>query len=346
MRFLLVVSGRDSPSTRFRILQYIPLLERAGHRCDVAYSFPQKYDYIPQIGWRLSQLLKKSVRHWHAWLAKIRRYDAIVIEREVFDDDSIHIERRLRSATNRLVLDVDDGVFLLHPEKFDQLARMSDVAIAGNRYLAEYLQDRCRIVELIPTCVRLADYPSRPAEAQRVQMPCVGWIGNAPNVALLQVASQALREVARIIPFRLLVVAPSDEKLQEVDLTGVQVEFRKWSPQTEVSDILDMDLGLMPLPAGQEWMKYKCGLKLIQYLAVGIPGIASPIGVNEEILAGNHCGRAATHSADWTSALTELLPDAALRNQLGRAGRKLVEEQYSIEGNYPRFEKILTGQSA
>ena len=114
MRFLFVVSGKDVPSTRFRILPYLPFLEAAGHECHVAYSFPQKYDYFPAIGWRLSQALKRAVRHWHAFSASWRHYDAIVIEREVFDDDSWNIEAKLRRATGRLVLDVDDGVFLLH----------------------------------------------------------------------------------------------------------------------------------------------------------------------------------------------------------------------------------------
>lgn len=343
MRFLFVVSGQDSPSTRFRILQYIPLLEQSGHRCDVAYSFPQKYDHFRLIGWRLSQLLKRTVRHWHAWLAQQRKYDTIVIEREVFNDDTIDMERRLRGATKRLVLDVDDGVFLLHPQKFDELARMSDAAIAGNRWLAEYLITRCPNVELIPTCVLLADYPQRPASAQRSDKPNVGWIGNAPNVGLLSVAAPALRQVAASLAYKLLVVAPSPDKLHDVDLRGVEVEFRKWTPETEVQDIRDMDLGLMPLPSGEEWMKYKCGLKLIQYLAVGIPGIASPIGVNEEILAGGEVGRAAQDDAGWESALRELISNAELRMQLGDEGRRRVAAEYSIEGNAWRFEKVLTG---
>ncbi len=343
MRFLFVVSGKDVPSTRFRILPFIPFLEEAGHRCDIAYSCPQKYDYFPWLGWRLSQRLKRLVRHWHVVLAERRQYDAILIEREVFDDDTSEFEKRFRDATARLILDVDDGIFLLHPEKFDRISRMCDVAIGGNRWLTEYLKERCAHVEQIPTCVHLAKYPVRPPERQRAQQPRIGWIGTTQNVAFLEVAAEALRNLSSSLSYRLIVVAPSAERLDDVELGRTEVDFRRWTPKTEVTDLLDMDVGIMPLPPGEEWMKYKCGLKLIQYLAVGIPGVASPIGVNQEILAGQRVGRAATSVQDWQDALAELLGNVELRRRLGTAGRGLVEKDFAVEGNWRRFEKTLTG---
>jgi glycosyltransferase involved in cell wall biosynthesis len=128
-----------------------------------------------------------------------------------------------------------------------------------------------------------------------------------------------------------------------VCLSGVDIDYRRWDPKTEVENICDMDLGIMPLPAGEAWMKYKCGLKLIQYLAVGIPGIASPIGVNETILATAEVGRAATTDDEWEAALAELCGSASLRQRLGSAGRQLVQREYTIEGNWQRLESILIG---
>lgn len=343
MRFLFVVSGKDVPSTRFRILPYLPMLQQAGHTCDVAYSLPQKYDYFPAIGWRLSQLLKRAVRHVQAQLAQSKNYDAIVIEREVFDDETWNIEEKLRRATNRLIIDVDDAIFLLHPTKFDRIVRMCDAAVGGNRFLTDYLQTRCAQVVQIPTCVRLSEYPLRDPSAQRSQRPVIGWIGTTQNVAFLSVAARALRRAAAKHPFRLVVVAPSPERLAELELSGVDVDFHKWHPRTEVALLSDMDFGLMPLPADQEWMKYKCGLKLIQYLAIGIPGIASPIGVNEEILLGQRVGRAASNEHQWYAAIEELIDSPALRQELGRAGRTTVEQHYSIEGNWKRLEQVLIG---
>ncbi len=342
MRFLFVVSGKDVPSTRFRILPYLPLLEAAGHTCDVAYSFPQKYDEFRVIGWRVSQALKRAVRHWHVFAASRKNYDAIVIEREVFDNDSSVIEEKLRKITSRLVLDVDDGVFLLYPEKFDKVARLCDAAISGNRLITEYIRPLCPSIEQIPTCVKLADYTIKP-KPQTDTLPCIGWIGTTHNVAFLEVAAAGLRKAAREIPFKLLVVAPSDEKLADIDLSGIEVDFRTWSPEMEVDAIREMDIGLMPLPTGEEWMKYKCGLKLIQYLSLGIPGISTPIGINAEILEGNRVGRSVTNDDEWEEAILELLRDGDLRQQLGSAGRQLVESEYSIEGNLKRFERVLTG---
>jgi glycosyltransferase involved in cell wall biosynthesis len=342
MRFLFVASGRSAPSTRFRVEQYLPVLREAGHRCDVAYSFPEKYDYFRWLGWRISQRLKRTVRHWHAWLAARRHYDAIFIEREVFDDDTSDLETRFRRATSRLVLDVDDGIFLRHGEKFDLIAKMCDVAIAGNRCLEEYLQPRCKEVVVIPTCIHMSEYPERndpPADTTLV----IGWIGTTHNVVFLSVCAGALRRVAKRHPFRLLIVATTDERLPEVDLTGIDVEFRAWDPNRDVADVQEMDIGLMPLPDDQDWMKYKCGLKLLQYLAVGTPGIASPIGVNVEIMRDEKVGRLAANDQQWEAALEELISDAQLRKELGAAGRKLVQERYSIESNWESLERVLTG---
>jgi glycosyltransferase involved in cell wall biosynthesis len=342
MRFLFVASGRSTPSTRFRVEQFLPALREAGHRCDVAYSFPPKYDYFPWLGWRISQRLKRIVRHRDAWLARRRKYDAILIEREVFDDDTFDLEAKFRQATSRLVLDVDDGVFLRHPGKFDAIAKMCDMAIAGNRCLEEYLEDLCQHVVLIPTCICMADYPER-RQPEPNAKPVIGWIGTTHNVVFLSVAAAALRKIAKEFPFRLLIVATTDQRLPEIDLAGVDVEFRAWDPTREVADLKEMDIGLMPLPDDQDWMKYKCGLKLLQYLAVGTPGIASPIGVNVEIMQGENVGRLAANDQQWEAALAELLQDANLRRNLGAAGRKLVQERFSIESNWHLLEQVLTG---
>ena len=344
MKFLFIASGRTAPSTRFRIEQFLPALRKAGHQCDVAYSFPEKYDHFRWLGWRISQWLKRRVRLWHAWRAKVNQYDSIFIEREVFDNDTSDLEERFRRLTKRLVLDVDDGVFLRHKEKFDTIAKLSDVAIAGNECLREYLKPLCDEIVLIPTCIRMADYPQKQREPDDA-VATIGWMGTTHNVPFLSVAAPAMRSLAQRHRFRLLIVATTDERLPDVDLSGVEVEFRNWDPNREVADLLEMDIGLMPLPDGQDWMKYKCGLKLLQYLAIGIPGVASPIGVNGEIMEGEKVGRSASTDEEWETALEELMTDTDLRLKLGAAGRELVQKRFSVEANWQVLERVLCGSN-
>jgi glycosyltransferase involved in cell wall biosynthesis len=346
MRFLFVTSGSRAPSTRFRILPYVPAIEAAGHRCEVAHSFPEKYDYFKTIGWRLSQRLKRTVRHWHAFLASYRRYDAIIIEREVFDDDTSDMEQRFRAATSNLVLDVDDGIFLRHPHKFATICQLPNTIIAGNHWLAEHVATLLEPKALqpkiitIPTCIRLADYAPKPLQSQPSR-PVIGWIGTPGNVAFLSVAAEGLRKTAKQLDYELLIVSSNLDSLPTQSLAGVNHTFRPWNPTREVADLHSMDIGLMPLPADDPWMKYKCGLKLIQYLAVGIPGIASPVGVNSDILAGQLSGRLAASPKEWELALTELISSAQLRQECGTAGRELVKAQFSIESQQAKLISIL-----
>jgi glycosyltransferase involved in cell wall biosynthesis len=143
----------------------------------------------------------------------------------------------------------------------------------------------------------------------------------------------------------MLIVAPHDRFLSSVDLSGVDVQFITWQAEREIEHLHLMDIGLMPLPDGQLWMRYKAATKLIQYLAVGIPAIASPIGVNADILDNSRVGLAATTTDQWVNALTKLLNDGALRRRMGQQGRELVTSRFSIEANAPRLEEILTTRS-
>ncbi len=169
----------------------------------------------------------------------------------------------------------------------------------------------------------------------------VGWIGTAPNVAFLQVAAAALRQLSQACEFELLVVANHDEKLKALDLTGVTVRFERWEPDKEIEHLHQMDIGIMPLPPDRPWMRYKAATKLVQYLATGIPAVASPIGVNADILQDNRVGFAAADESQWFDALRTLIRNAELRAQLGLAGRDLVTQQFSIEANAPRLERVL-----
>lgn len=293
----------------------------------------------------MSHALKRMVRRGQIGKARRVRPDCIYLERGCLNDASLDLDRQFRKLTRRLVLDVDDGIFLEQPEKIDQLIAMSDHCIVSNELIAEYVRARHAHVTTIPTAVSMQRYTSkfeRQFTAQTEQRPVVGWIGTNPNVPFLSVCAAALRRLAEQYDYELFVVAPSAQPLAKVDLTGVRVRFQRWAPDLEIEHLHRMDIGIMPLPDGQEWMKYKAATKLVQYLSVGIPAVASPIGVNAHIVGNHQVGFAAADTDEWVTALARLIDDQHLRRQLGDAGRQLVMREYSIEANAPRLEQVLT----
>lgn len=343
MKILFLISGDRVPSSRFRVLAFLPHLRERGHRCTVAASFPQKYDFLPWLGFRPSQKLKRLTRWMHLLAAGLRRYDVVFLERELFDDGTWSMERKFRRHARRMILDVDDGVHLKHPEKFAELARMCDLVIVGNRFLEEDLRDHASEIQLIPTCVELAKYPSRSWPDDPPDRPVVGWMGTTGNLAYLAAAADGLRAVARRRPFLLRLIAGEPGPIDSLNLDPVEVEFVPWNAATEVDELRKFDIGLMPLFLEQPWDKYKCGLKLIQYMAVGVPGIASPVGVNAEIVEPGRTGLLASTPEQWEQALDTLLADPRRRQQMGAAARLVVEDQFSVEGNVDRLEEALRG---
>jgi glycosyltransferase involved in cell wall biosynthesis len=338
-----VTLGNNVPSTRFRFLPYIPWLVDRGHRCHLWTSRPSVYDSIPWLGWRLSHCVKRGGRYLQTLTAAAVRPDCIYLERGALHDASLDLDRRFRRSTRRLVLDIDDGIFLEQPEKIDSLIAMSDHCVVSNEPIAEYVSQRHSQVTIIPTAVPLSRFTLKPEPGSSDRRCVIGWMGTASNVPFLELCAPALRQLAERYDFELLVVASSPRPLAALDLSGVNVNFRLWQPEIEIESLHRMDIGLMPLPEGREWMKFKAATKLVQYMAVGIPAVASPIGVNANILAGEQVGLAASTTEQWTAALERLLIDPAQRRQMGRAGRRLVESTYSMEANAARLERVLCG---
>lgn len=343
MKFLFLTSGRRTPSTRFRAIPFVAHLRDEGHACTLSHSFPEKYDYFPLIGFRPSQLLKRGMRYLDILRAKWGCYDAVILERELFDNPTWDMEKRLRRSAKVLVLDMDDGVFLRYPEKFNELLKMSDLVVAGNECLRQWAIDSGRPTVVIPTCIDTVQYQPRRQlgfasdnEEANTRKLVIGWIGTSGNITYLRALEQPLRQLAQSIEFQFQVIATERGILDELNLHGVDLLFRKWCPETEATDILDFDIGVMPL-SDDPWSKYKCGLKLLQYMAIGIPGVASPVGVNRDIIQEGANGFLAATAEQWEAALKRLLLDPLLREKMGREARATVERSYSVSANLPKW---------
>lgn len=342
MRFGFITLGPNVPSTRFRFLPYLPRIESQGHQCHLWMSFPSVYEHIPWLGWRISHRVKRSMRNWQLMQARILGPDCIYLERGCLNDDSLDFDRAFRKTTRRLVLDVDDGIFLERPAKIDALISMADHVVVSTETIQEYVCQRHDQVTLIPTAVPTTTFKPR-ADAKPPRKITIGWMGTAPTMPFLSVCAEPLRTLADRHVFELLVIGPSSEPLRKIDLRGVDVRFLRWDGATEVQQLQQFDIGVMPLPGGKDWMRYKAATKLVQYMAIGIPAVATPIGVNTHILKNNEVGIAATTTDQWIEALELLMVDEQLRKKMGAAGREKAVTTYSIEANSDRLLSVLRG---
>ena len=321
------------PSSRYRIYQYVPYLREAGIEVTICPLFKVLWFRILDIRWLPLRIAAKAiyaltrffVRIWD--LLKVGRYDLYVLEHQAFPYIPAFLEHIAKKINPNMFLEFDDAIFLtfLHRKKIPQLIKMSKKVIVGNRFLKDYALPFNPNVTVIPTVVDTARY--RPKDDYRAQGQInIGWVGlayNLPYVQRLEGTFQKLK--AEVGDFLFTVICSKGLKMD-----GVKTDFKPWNYDDEAKDIGTFDIGIMPLPH-DEWAKGKCGLKVLQYMACGVPVVASPVGINQEIIRDGHNGFLATKDDEWLEKLTLLLRDEALRRNLGRKGRKMVEDIYSLK---------------
>ncbi len=351
MRVAFLTSGRFVPSSRFRVLQFVPHLQRLGHECLVLPSRPDKYSSLPLLGFRWSGLVKRWNRR--SDLAALERWspDVVILERELFSDGSCDLEQELRGIARRLVLDIDDGLFVLNRHKFEVLCGLSDQVIAGNDLLATRTRPINPCVTVIPTCVDVERYSQISNHKSQISNPplILGWTGTAANIEYLEVLREPLKTLSREFDLELRVIAESDRPLRKLgfDRAGIRTRFVRWSEATEIAELCAFDIGLMPM-RDTDWTRYKCGLKILQYMAVGVPAVASPVGVNSEIIHHGVNGWLATTPDEWLFVLRQLVSEPVRRAVVVEAARNTVEQRYSVTAQLPRLiaclEAVCAGQ--
>ena len=341
--------ARNGASSRYRTLQYLPYLEEAGFRCEIAPLFDQAYlEFKYRMGRAAVLDLGRALIRRLLILFTVKRYDLVVIEKELFPYCPAWIEALLDKAGCSYVVDYDDALFhqydmhrkwairSLYGRKISSVMRHASMVVAGNQYLAEYAQKAgAKQVEILPTVVDLRRYPSSALAGPRERIFTVGWIGSPSTSKYLTSIASALREVCSGGAGRLLLIGSGP-----VDLPSVDVECVPWSEALEVDLIRRCDVGIMPL-LDTPWEWGKCGLKLIQYMACGLPVVASPVGVNRSLVDHGVDGFLATDDVEWKYALSRLKNDEALRSAMGRAGRAKVEQKYSLQVAAPVLANLL-----
>jgi glycosyltransferase involved in cell wall biosynthesis len=337
-------SSEEGPSSRYRIYQFLPYLEKAGIQCSIRPLMGPTYFALLEIRSAMLRALGKTVyvaarfvkRFWDlVWMG---RPDIVVVEGQLFPYCPTWIERLLVISGRKLVLEFDDAIYLtrLHWRKMPTLLRMSTAAIVGNATLSEYARHNSSAVAVIPTVVDTERFIPRgrvggKAAGEADGMITIVWIGLAYNFSYLEILAPALRLVQKEMLARFRVISSRPPVL-----AGVEVEFKPWDLHNEVRDLQECHIGVMPLP-DSEWARGKCGLKLLQYMAVGIPAVASPVGVNQEIIKSGENGCLAATSEEWCAHLIALCRDVELRNRMGEAARRTIEERYSLHVWGPRL---------
>ena len=191
---------------------------------------------------------------------------------------------------------------------------------------------------VLPTVVDTAIYRPHKDPGQDDAPPVIGWIGSPSTWAYVRPILPLLEEVARTTGARVRVVGAGKIAVSEM-FEGLEIV--EWAQESEVAEVQAMDIGLMPLP-DEPWARGKCGYKLIQYMACELPVIASPVGVNSEIVVPGETGILATGPDQWKAALEQLVGDKVMRQRMGMAGRQRAEDHYSLKVHAPRLVEILT----
>ncbi len=321
LRVAALTGGKNVPSARFRVRALT---------ADLALRGITLNEYIPSVGkypptglWRRGLWLPAALTARLPGIAASRSHDVTLLQRELIS--TLYTLEGLTGAPR--VLDVDDAIFLHRAGKpTKRLAKSAALVLAGNPFLADWFSQWHSNVQLLPTSIDTRRFQPSTKLAPDSETVTIGWTGSKTNLHYLQLIEPALKKVLNARPkTRLHVVC--DKAPELATIPPAQLSWSAWHPDSEVTEVQGFDIGIMPLLDG-DWERGKCAFKALQYMACSKPVVASPVGVNAQLLAGENIGFAPTDNASWESALIALIDDADLRNRLGQAGRALAQARY------------------
>jgi len=348
MKILLLSKyGHLGASSRVRFYQYIPYLET--HGIDVTVSSFVGDKYLHRLYSGKDQSVGNIIQCYLARLFQIiraKKFDLLWVEKELFPYLPAWGESLLNSFGIPYVVDYDDATFHVydqHPNwsmrallgnKIDKVMRKASLVIVGNDYLAERArQAGAKRIEYLPSAVDLNRYI--PSTNPKGNTFTVGWIGSPSTARYLQIVESSIARLCKDGMTRLVLVGSGNVELNEIPM-----DIRTWHDNTEVDDIQSFDVGIMPLKDGL-WERGKCGYKLIQYMACSCPVVASPVGINCQIVDHGVNGFIASTTEEWSCALSALRSNNEMRNAFGKAAREKVEGKYSLQVNAPRLLDML-----
>ncbi len=340
----LAIHPKEVASTRYRVLAYFPRLKQEGFEpvfvsfftsdslagLAISGRWGHKARNLWQGFWRFYQALNQG------------SYCAIFIHRELFPFNfrlgTRLLCRKIKQLGLPVIYDLDDAVYLRHrqgrgifslfenPKSIHDLFRMSRLVIAGNQQLAAYAKRFCPRVEVLPTPVDTTQFAPRKQDAAQEEPLTIGWIGSPSTAKYLDELQPVFRSLQQEHAFRVKIVGAG----RRLSFDPVPVECRPWRLETESEEFGSCDIGVYPL-WNDPWAQGKCGFKALEFMACGVPVVASAVGINREIVQDGANGFLIVKPEEWVFRLSQLLQDAQLRRRLGQAGRETVEKRYSLK---------------
>jgi len=310
----------DTASARERVLRYIPALKENGIHLEV------------HVAGNLGSGKTGKLKYLFNFGRNIFQSDAVLIHR-------VHLSPRerkiLRFFGKPTYFDIDDAIwysivpdeegnpiFSPRAENLLETIRLCRFVRTGNQYLSDFVQTLGVPTRIAPTCVPVSDLPPR----RKRTGTRIGWTGNSSSFHYFSICKEAIQQLLQedaSTTFTVIAEKPPD-------LPGIPFEFREWSLEKEREYLDEFDIGIMPL-ADDKWAGGKCGYKLLLYMSLGIPAVASPVGVNKQILQNPEAGYLPQNSKEWYQALKALIQDPGLRDSVGQEGRKVAEKDYSTQ---------------
>jgi glycosyltransferase involved in cell wall biosynthesis len=355
-KILFVASHRPnrSPAQRFRFEQYLGFLKKNGFDYHFSYLITEEDDkifYTPgNLHNKLLIFLKSAWRRLQDAM-NAGQYDIIFVQREAFMTGSIFFEKKFARSHAKLVFDFDDAIWnhdvsdanrkfgwLKDPGKTSRIIALSDLVIAGNQYLADYALRFNNKVVIVPTTIDTEEYRPEPSlKPSSKNKIVIGWSGSITTIRHFEIAVPFLRKLKEkygdILDFK--VIGDGNYRNEELNITGLP-----WKKEDELKELSSFDIGIMPIP-DDDWSKGKCGLKGLQYMALEIATVMSPVGVNSSIIRDGVNGFLASGVDEWVEKVSLLIEDSVLRSRLGKAARKTVEDYYSVKSQQHVYLEVF-----
>lgn len=349
--FIVPYPQGEAPSQRFRFEQYIPYIEENGFKVEI-------HPFLNETTWKnlysSGNFGKKTIGILGSFLRRfkllfqLRRADHIFIHREAAQVGPPIIEWIIAKVLRRkYIYDFDDAIWLPNYSetnarfhklksywKVNYCMKWSSKIIAGNEYLASYARQFNSNVQIIPTTIDTENHHNLVSK-QTTEKPVIGWTGTHTTMRYLDELIPVLEDLEKTYSFTFLVI--SNEK-PTYSLKSLQ--YIKWSKETEIEDLSKLNIGVMPLQH-DIWSEGKCGFKGLQYMALEIATVLSPVGVNTSIVQDGINGFLASSPQEWKEKLILLLENKDLRISLAHAGKQTIEERYSVNANRTKYLQLF-----